>query len=119
LQYFGVVVVGAALLAGCSPNAPDMTSSKRYPAPWHDDANLEISRTLAWNQISGCGEFHYRPAYDNETHQGLSGNGEYLVYCFDGTTTATYVVFTVPNEDGRIVGPAELPPDIPAPKIAE
>jgi hypothetical protein len=96
-----------------------MSTSQRYPGPWREDADAEIPRTLAWNHIQGCGELYFRPSLDNETHMRLSKRGEYLVACSDGEHRALYVVFTVPEETGTIVGPAEKPVDIDWPKFTQ
>ena len=104
------------ILAACGQEVP---ASQRYPGPWQNDPNIEIIRTLAWNRVRGCGELYYRAVRDNVAHLELSKRGEYLVACSDGAKYTLYLVFTVPNENGTIVGPAEKPNDIPWPQFTQ
>ena len=76
------------------------TLAEQYPGPWMEDAKIDIVKTLAKNNIKGCGSFVYRAHY--------LGGFEYLVRC-DGynqgklylALTGTRVVLTV-DPDGSL-----------------
>jgi hypothetical protein len=66
-----------------------------YPGSWRTDAPASIVRTLASNNVKGCGEFAYR--------QRANGSQEYLVYCTrDGTSWAAWLAWTASN---KVQGP--------------
>ncbi|VWD62332.1 hypothetical protein BCO71033_06743 [Burkholderia contaminans] len=93
-------MVGALSIAsGVSSTAAAVTVAERYPAPWREDFNLEISKSLAWNKVRGCGEFKYRASSQDQD--------EYLVYCTaDGSMWTAYLVWTAIH---KVMGP--LKPD--------
>lgn len=76
--------------------------AEMYPGPWHDDFNMGITKALAKNQISGCGEYKYRP------HK--SASNEYLVYCTrDGSHWTAYLVWDL---IGKVMGPYKTDPSV-------
>lgn len=76
--------------------------AEMYPGPWHDDFNMGITKALAKNQISGCGEYKYRP------HK--SASNEYLVYCTrDGSHWTAYLVWDL---IGKVMGPYKTEPSM-------
>ncbi|MGY6127027.1 hypothetical protein ACW9YV_16505 (plasmid) [Paraburkholderia strydomiana] len=82
--------------------AAAVTVAERYPAPWHDDFNLEISKSLAWNKVQGCGEFKYRASSRDKD--------EYLVYCTaNGSTWTAYLVWTAIH---KVTGPLKPDPSL-------
>ena len=67
----------------------------KYPKPWIETFNIEISRALIKNKVSGCGQLKYRE--DRER------SGEFLVYCTtDGHNYQSYLVWT---NTGKVIGP--------------
>ena len=75
------------ILMGCD------SGSARYPGPWREDLNVEITKTLVAKKVKGCGEYKYR-----ETHRH-----EYLVHCSrDGKNWIAYQVWP---KIGEITGP--------------
>jgi len=96
------VLVASAVLTGCSP-APEPTMLERYPGPWAAAFNAPITKALAINRVSGCGQYQYRESSRNK--------GEYLVYCSaDGKFWTAYIVW-IPSE--KIMGPYQPDPTIP------
>lgn len=90
-------VVGHTLLfvglAGCAPS--DIPLNVRYPGPWREDFNLNISKALGAKSVSGCGQYKFR--------ESSRDSGEYLVYCTrDGASWVSYVVWT---KTGAVLGP--------------
>lgn len=49
----------AALLAACVGEAPPPLA-ETYPGDWQQDYEVQISRTLAANNVFGCGQYEYR-----------------------------------------------------------
>lgn len=71
---------------------------KQYPAPWVDDFNFNITKTLTQAKVRECGIIKYRVAYNSSS--------EFLVACSsDGTTWKTYMVW--PNT-GKVMGPYSM-----------
>lgn len=76
-----------------------------YSGTWQSNAPANIIRTLAVNNVQGCGEFHHKP--------NIRNSGEYLVYCTpDGRTWTSYLVW--PNVE-RVSGPARPDANIEPP----
>lgn len=81
-------------LAGCGESR-EISLSERYPGPWREDFNMGITKTLASNNVGGCGQYKYR--------ESIKDRGEYLVYCTrDGSNWVAYLVW--PNI-GKLTGP--------------
>lgn len=100
---FGSSGQGPAVVAGGSGAAGSM--AQRYPGPWSSEFKLEIARTLAKNQVRGCGEFYYRAA--------SGGSNEYLVYCTrDGNVWSSYLAFTSAE---TVMGPYGPDASLPLP----
>ena len=77
------------------PKGYSSSLNERYPAPWRDEFNMEITRALASSKIRGCGEYKYRESSRNK--------GEYLVYCTrDGSTWFAYIVWIYSK---KVMGP--------------
>lgn len=71
------------------------TVAERYPGPWEDEFNFEITKALTKNEIGSCGHFKYRASSMDK--------GEYLVYCTSDLENWTaYMVW--PNIE-KVLGP--------------
>jgi len=82
------------VVTGCGKTA-DIPISQRYPGPWHDTFNKEITMALGKNNIGRCGEYKYRESSQDK--------GEYLVLCSsDGTKWVGYLVWPL---TGAVTGP--------------
>lgn len=67
-----------------------------YESSWHEDFHLEISKTLAKNNIRDCGQYKYKTNLDYP-------NKEFLVFCTkDGSSWTAYQVWTL---IGKVEGP--------------
>ncbi len=69
-----IVLILIITFASCSTQDP--TFEERYPMPWtspEGNTLLQISKALLKNNISGCGEYHYR--------KSTADRGEYLIAC--------------------------------------
>ncbi|AME28662.2 hypothetical protein AXG89_33270 (plasmid) [Burkholderia sp. PAMC 26561] len=94
-----MAVAAVALLGASSSWSETIAVAKRYPGPWKDDFNLEITKSLAWNKVAGCGEYKYRASSLDKD--------EFLVYCSsDDVAWTAYLVWPVIH---KIIGP--LRPD--------
>ena len=87
-------------LMGCSP---EPTMSGRYPGPWIEDFNIDITKVLMANNVRTCGQYKYRKSSRDE--------GEYLVYCT--TNGMRWSAFTVWVPIGNVMGPNPTDPAIP------
>lgn len=85
---------------GCSP---EPTMSGRYPGPWIEDFNIDITKVLMANNVRTCGQYKYRKSSRDE--------GEYLVYCT--TNGMRWSAFTVWVPIGNVMGPNPTDPAIP------
>lgn len=78
-----------------STHAEKIPLSTRYPKPWRENFNLEITRSLSNKNIRGCGQYKFR--------ESSKDKGEYLVYCSrDGRNWLAYIVW--PNIN-NVMGP--------------
>lgn len=69
--------------------------AEEWDGPWEEDFNVEISRALAQNNVSLCGEYKYK--------KSAKSSKEYIVHCTpDGTNWYAYIVWTGIN---KIMGP--------------
>jgi len=67
-----------------------------YPPPFREDFNMEITKVLVKNGVTGCGTYKYRASTK-------PSDKEYLVYCSrDGKTWTAYMVFIY---TGKVLGP--------------
>lgn len=78
--------------------------SSEYPAPWREDAEPTIIRTLLKNNVNGCGQFQWR--------RSATARDEFLIYCTrDGRAWTAFQVWPSIN---KVLGPyrtsASLPP---------
>lgn len=97
-----IPVVVLIVASGVSGVASAVPLAERYPAPWRDDSHLEISKSLAWNKVRGCGEFKYRASRQDKD--------EYLVYCTaDGSTWTAYLVWSAIH---KVMGPLQADPSL-------
>lgn len=80
----------------------DLPLSERYPGPWKEDFNVDITKALVAKGIKECGEYKYRPsALDRD---------EYLVHCTrDGKRWSAYLVWPKIKE---IMGPYAPDPSV-------
>lgn len=68
---------------------------KKYPPPWREGMNVELSRYLVQHGVTGCGQYMWR--------KGKSQSALYVVRCSrDGNRWYEYEVF-----DAGVVGPSE------------
>ena len=97
-NYLFIIVLGAIYLHPVQAQS----MKERYPAPWQEEFNIEISKTLVSHNVRGCGEYKYRESSRNR--------GEYLVRCTnDGKNWHTYVVWIYAN---KILGPYKSEPSL-------
>ena len=97
-KYLFIVVLGAIYLHPVQA----LSMKERYPAPWQEEFNIEISRTLVSHSIRGCGEYKYRESSRN--------SGEYLVRCTrDGNNWYTYIVWIYSK---KVMGPYKPDPSL-------
>lgn len=91
---YALVILGFLAVAGCGKSR-DIPLSERYPSPWQEDLNMDITKALASKDIRGCGWYKYRESSNNR--------GEYLVYCTsDGSNWTGYLVWA---NTGDVIGP--------------
>ena len=98
---FTVFFIVCIFLMGCTDSgSTKKTLSEIYPEPWKDDFNVGITRALAKNKVSGCGQYKYRTSLKSER--------EHLVRCsHDGINWSTYIVWVGIDE---VMGPYEPDP---------
>lgn len=71
------------------------TSAPEYSESWRTDFSIDISRVLGKNNISGCGQYKYRPS--------SKVTGKFEVRCTsDGNNWTTYAVY-IGSE--KVIGP--------------
>ncbi len=106
--YWGVIVGLFGLMLASQISKTMMLFSGTGPGlgpeymnqPWREDANADITKTLAGAKASGCEQFRYR--------EHPTANGEFLVHCTtDGTNWQAYLVWP---QTGKVLGP--LQPDV-------
>lgn len=79
----------AALLVACGGEAAP-TLAEAYPGDWQQDDQVQISRTLAANNVFGCGRFEYRRGTTRDT---------FLVRCTaDGRRWTLYRIWPDRNQ---------------------
>ncbi|MEO7953026.1 MAG: hypothetical protein ABIR35_02885 [Polaromonas sp.] len=87
-------IVAAASLMGCGPQK-DIPLAQRYPGEWSTAFNARITKALASNGITGCGEYKHR--------ESSVDRDEFLVYCTrDGLNWRSYLVW---SNTGSVTGP--------------
>lgn len=97
-----VLLISAILVISSPAKSQNISLSERYPEPWQEDVSISITKTLASQQIRGCGEYKYRESSRNK--------GEYLVHCTnDGKKWVAYLVWT---KIGKITGPHAIDPSL-------
>lgn len=68
-----------------------ISAAERYPGPWQESFHLAITKTLAQNDIRGCGQYKYKAS--------VKDNNEYVVYCtIDGKSWLSYTVWPSINQ---------------------
>lgn len=96
--FYGLLIffiIGIILNINNASKTKNIPLEDRYPSPWRLDFNLKLSKSLANNNITDCGEYKYRESkYDK---------GEYLVYCI--TKDGNYSAYIAWPEIGRVTGP--------------
>lgn len=108
------VFIAVVLLAGCNDSKPAKLQpyepawedrnkpNVRFPGPWIETYNIDIASTLAKKNITGCGDFHYRVAYNSTS--------EFLVACTrDGKTWLAYTVFPNIGTVLPMLGRSDMP----------
>lgn len=73
-----------------------------YPGPWQEDYNQRITKALAVNGISGCGQYKYR--------EKANSPQSYIIYCTrDGKTWKAYAVWAATE---KVMGPFDPDPSL-------
>lgn len=70
-----------------SDNENTNSVQDQYSSTWKSEINIDITKSLVKNNVTGCGEFHYK--------QSKSQPSEYYVKCTsDGYNWTYYLVWT-------------------------
>jgi hypothetical protein len=81
---------------------PEITLVERYPAPWREEFDVGITKTLISKGIRGCGQYKYR--------ESSKDRNEYLVHCTgDGKLWVAYFVWSATE---RVMGPYSPDPSL-------
>ncbi|MCR6654676.1 MAG: hypothetical protein NVV63_02445 [Opitutus sp.] len=100
---FALAACGAIIAHFFAPPAserpPPASVASKFERTWRTDFHFGISKALAANHVSGCGELKYK--------QRADGSSEFVVYCTrDGHVWQSYLVW--PSIQ-KVMGP--YPPD--------
>lgn len=80
----------------------ELSISERYPAPWIEDFNKDLTIALTQSKVTDCGQYKYRKSSIDKN--------EYLVYCTkDGKKWNSYIVWVGTN---KVMGPHEPDPEL-------
>lgn len=99
-SFRSLCVLASVLITAPAIGEPSL--GERYPAPWREDFNVDITKALVAKGITGCGEYKYRAS--------TLDRNEYLVYCtHDGKNWTAYFVWPRIKE---VMGPYAPDPSV-------
>jgi len=101
----GTVIVSKHDDGGAQPATADSPAA-RFPGPWQDGFNPDITRALIGGSVRGCGKYAFR--------RDSGSSGEYLVYCQGAEPGWRAYLVWLPI--GKVIGPLQPSADIPLPE---